>query len=169
MWRQQSGRRRRRAAPHSGRDHRWVSGWHLPADSQGDKDWAYSQIGSYGRLRCSNTSWVSSHFVSLQDTVADLVKKGYLTEKNSLTAAGSLVPDFKTSVSGWNNCPCTSCRRPHLQTGRNDTDSIQTTKCFKKPCLTQRRKRSDGSWAAETGWILCWPMDLTHSSCAHIS
>ncbi|XP_070763913.1 protein saal1 [Enoplosus armatus] len=32
-----------------------------------------------------------------KDTVADLVKKGYLTEKTSLTAAGSLVPNFKTS------------------------------------------------------------------------
>ncbi|XP_037624138.1 protein saal1 [Sebastes umbrosus] len=32
-----------------------------------------------------------------KDTVADLVKEGYLTEKTALTAAGSLVQNFKTS------------------------------------------------------------------------
>ncbi|XP_040893982.1 protein saal1 [Toxotes jaculatrix] len=32
-----------------------------------------------------------------KDTVADLVKKGFLTEKTCLTAAGSLLPNFKTS------------------------------------------------------------------------
>ncbi|XP_031138849.1 protein saal1 [Sander lucioperca] len=32
-----------------------------------------------------------------KDTVADLVKKGYLTERTALTAAGSLVLNFKTS------------------------------------------------------------------------
>ncbi|XP_039989690.1 protein saal1 [Xiphias gladius] len=32
-----------------------------------------------------------------KDTVADLVKKGFLTEKTCLTAAGSLLPSFKTS------------------------------------------------------------------------
>ena len=31
--------------------------------------------------------------------MADLVAKGYLTEKTSLTAASSLMPNFKTSVS----------------------------------------------------------------------
>lgn len=35
----------------------------------------------------------------MQETVADSVKKGYLTEKTSLTAAASLVPNFNTSVS----------------------------------------------------------------------
>lgn len=34
-----------------------------------------------------------------QETVADSVKNGYLTEKTSLTAAASLVPNFTTSVS----------------------------------------------------------------------
>lgn len=34
-----------------------------------------------------------------QETVADAVKNGYLTEKTSLTAASSLVPNFNTSVS----------------------------------------------------------------------
>ncbi|XP_036962502.1 protein saal1 isoform X2 [Acanthopagrus latus] len=33
-----------------------------------------------------------------KDTVADLVAKGYLTEKTSLTAASSLMPNFKTSI-----------------------------------------------------------------------
>ncbi|XP_022611912.1 protein SAAL1 isoform X1 [Seriola dumerili] len=32
-----------------------------------------------------------------KDTVADLVNKGFLTEKTCLTAAGSLLPNFKTS------------------------------------------------------------------------
>lgn len=32
-----------------------------------------------------------------QDTVADLVKEGHLTEKTALSAAGTLVPNFKTS------------------------------------------------------------------------
>lgn len=32
-----------------------------------------------------------------KDTVEDLVKKGYLTEKTCLTAAASLLPEFKTS------------------------------------------------------------------------
>lgn len=44
---------------------------------------------------------VYSVFCPLQDTVADLVKNGYLTEKTSLTAAGSLVPNFKSSVSAF--------------------------------------------------------------------
>lgn len=34
-----------------------------------------------------------------QETVADSVGKGYLTEKTSLTAAASLVPNFTASVS----------------------------------------------------------------------
>uniref|UniRef100_A0A4W6DBS7 Serum amyloid A-like 1 n=1 Tax=Lates calcarifer TaxID=8187 RepID=A0A4W6DBS7_LATCA len=36
-----------------------------------------------------------------KDTVADLVKEGFLTEKTCLIAAGSLLPNFKTSVKGW--------------------------------------------------------------------
>lgn len=32
-----------------------------------------------------------------KDTVADLVKKGHLTEKTCLTALGSLLSNFKTS------------------------------------------------------------------------
>ncbi|XP_051236675.1 protein saal1 [Dicentrarchus labrax] len=42
-------------------------------------------------------------------TVADLVKKGYLTEKTSLTAAGRLVTNFKTSFQ-------------HLQSMLSETD-----------------------------------------------
>lgn len=38
-------------------------------------------------------------FQMMQETVVDSVKKGYLTEKTSLTAAASLVPNFNTSVS----------------------------------------------------------------------
>ncbi|XP_044050394.1 protein saal1 isoform X1 [Siniperca chuatsi] len=44
-----------------------------------------------------------------KDTVADLVKKGYLTEKTCLTAACSLVPNFKTSFQ-------------HLQSMLSETD-----------------------------------------------
>nr|AFO64939.1 serum amyloid A-like protein 1 [Oplegnathus fasciatus] len=44
-----------------------------------------------------------------KDTVADLVKNGYLTEKTSLTAAGSLVPNFKSSFQ-------------HLQSMLSETD-----------------------------------------------
>ncbi|KAM8751136.1 protein saal1 [Acanthopagrus schlegelii] len=44
-----------------------------------------------------------------RDTVADLVAKGYLTEKTSLTAASSLVPNFKTSFQ-------------HLQSMLSETD-----------------------------------------------
>lgn len=44
-----------------------------------------------------------------KDTVADLVKKGYLTEKTALTAVGSLLPDFKTSFQ-------------HLQSMLSETD-----------------------------------------------
>lgn len=38
-------------------------------------------------------------FQMMQETVADSLKNGYLTEKMSLTAAASLVPNFNTSVS----------------------------------------------------------------------
>ncbi|XP_068459847.1 protein saal1 [Clinocottus analis] len=44
-----------------------------------------------------------------KDTVADLVKEGYLTEKSALTAAGSLVPNFRTSFQ-------------HLQSMLSETD-----------------------------------------------
>ncbi|XP_029289684.1 protein saal1 [Cottoperca gobio] len=44
-----------------------------------------------------------------KDTVADLVTKGYLTEKTALTAAGSLLPNFKTSFQ-------------HLQSMLSETD-----------------------------------------------
>ncbi|XP_076590004.1 protein saal1 [Chaetodon auriga] len=44
-----------------------------------------------------------------KDTVADLVKKGYLTEKTCLTAAGSLASNFKTSFQ-------------HLQSMLSETD-----------------------------------------------
>lgn len=44
-----------------------------------------------------------------KDTVADLVKKGYLTEKTSLTAASSLVSNFNTSFQ-------------HLQSMLSETD-----------------------------------------------
>ncbi|XP_042352068.1 protein saal1 [Plectropomus leopardus] len=44
-----------------------------------------------------------------KDTVADLVKKGYLTEKTCLTAASSLVPNFKASFQ-------------HLQSMLSETD-----------------------------------------------
>uniref|UniRef100_A0A672GN35 Serum amyloid A like 1 n=1 Tax=Salarias fasciatus TaxID=181472 RepID=A0A672GN35_SALFA len=37
-------------------------------------------------------------FFGLQDTVVDLVKQGYLTEKTCLTAAASLLPEFNTSL-----------------------------------------------------------------------
>lgn len=38
-------------------------------------------------------------FQMTQETVADSVKNGYLTEKTSLTAAACLVPNFNTAVS----------------------------------------------------------------------
>lgn len=44
-----------------------------------------------------------------KETVADLVKNGYLTEKTALTAAGSLVPNFRTSFQ-------------HLQSMLSETD-----------------------------------------------
>ncbi|XP_070828922.1 protein saal1 [Chaetodon trifascialis] len=44
-----------------------------------------------------------------KDTVADLMKRGYLTEKTCLTAAGSLVSNFKTSFQ-------------HLQSMLSETD-----------------------------------------------
>lgn len=69
------------------------------------------------------------------------MKKGYLTEKTCLTAAGSLVPEFKISVSGWNICPCSVMSSPTPADRKK-----QHRQVFKKPCLTQRRKTSDGSW-----------------------
>uniref|UniRef100_A0A4W6DBT3 Serum amyloid A-like 1 n=1 Tax=Lates calcarifer TaxID=8187 RepID=A0A4W6DBT3_LATCA len=47
----------------------------------------------------SDTSKFSNSFSF--DTVADLVKEGFLTEKTCLIAAGSLLPNFKTSVSAF--------------------------------------------------------------------
>lgn len=38
-------------------------------------------------------------FQTVQETVADSVVKGYLTEKTSLTAAANLLPNFNTSVN----------------------------------------------------------------------
>lgn len=38
-------------------------------------------------------------FQTVQETVADSVEKGYLTENTSLTAAANLLPNFNTSVS----------------------------------------------------------------------
>lgn len=35
----------------------------------------------------------------MQETVADAVKNGFLTEKTALAAAASLVPNFTNSVS----------------------------------------------------------------------
>lgn len=46
-----------------------------------------------------------------QDTVADLVEKGFLTEKACLTAAGSLLPNFRSSVSYFY---CNDCSRLRL-------------------------------------------------------
>uniref|UniRef100_A0A3Q0RY91 Serum amyloid A-like 1 n=1 Tax=Amphilophus citrinellus TaxID=61819 RepID=A0A3Q0RY91_AMPCI len=44
---------------------------------------------------CGNSKFSNSS----TDTVADLVKKGYLTEKTCLSVAASLLPKFKNSVS----------------------------------------------------------------------
>lgn len=44
-------------------------------------------------------NFLIAFFKTTQETVAESVRNGYITEKTSLTAAASLVPNFDTSVS----------------------------------------------------------------------
>ncbi|TNN87028.1 Protein saal1 [Liparis tanakae] len=66
--------------------------FHSEDKDDGTKD---EQLQTLAEIAAEFLADICSHIST--DTVADLVKNGYLTEKTSLTAAGSLAPNFRTS------------------------------------------------------------------------
>nr|XP_046251132.1 protein saal1 isoform X2 [Scatophagus argus] len=95
-------------------------------DGTGKEDTKDEQLQSLVEITAEFLADICIHIP--KDTVADLVQKGYLTEKTLIAAAGSLVPDFKTSFQ-------------HLQSMLSETDpQLADASGPKSYCLDFHRK-----------------------------
>lgn len=88
--------------------------FHSEDKDDGTKD---EQLQTLAEIAAEFLADICSHIST--DTVADLVKNGYLTEKTALTAAGSLAPNFRTSFQ-------------QLQSMLSETDPQMADKVWKQ-------------------------------------